>query len=107
MSIAMLTLKLEYNTYWKNAVDRVVKLNPRKKLLYKHVWYLFHPTMCLTNLGVGPYQVSNSPSDIVKCLVQPIKGRGGNITTDNWYTSDQLATELLDPSYKLTLVGTL
>lgn len=55
----------------------------------------------------GPYQVLNSPNDIVKRLVQPIKGSGRNVTTDNWYTNVKLATELLDPSYKLTLVGTL
>lgn len=55
----------------------------------------------------GPYQVSNSAIDIVKRLVQSIKGTGRNITTDNWYTSVKLATQLLDPSYKLTLVGTV
>ncbi|GBP30941.1 PiggyBac transposable element-derived protein 4 [Eumeta japonica] len=55
----------------------------------------------------GPYQVSNSPNDIVKRLVEPIKGSNRNVTTDNWYTSVKLATDLLDPPYKLTLVGTL
>lgn len=55
----------------------------------------------------GPYQVSNSPNDIVKRLVEPIKGSNRNVTTDNWYTSVKLANELLDPPYKLTLVGTL
>lgn len=55
----------------------------------------------------GPYQVSNSPNDIVKRLVEPIKGTNRNVTTDNWYTSVKLANELLDPSHKLTIVGTL
>ncbi|KAH9636992.1 hypothetical protein HF086_013662 [Spodoptera exigua] len=55
----------------------------------------------------GEYQISNSPDDIVKRLVEPIKRSGRNITTDNWYTSTKLAKELLTPEYKLTLVGTL
>lgn len=55
----------------------------------------------------GPYQVSNSPNEIVKRLVEPIKGSSRNITTHNWYTSVKLANELLDIPYKLTLVGTL
>ena len=55
----------------------------------------------------GEYQISNSPDEIVKRLVEPIKRSGRNITTDNWYTSTKLAKELLTPEYKLTLVGTL
>lgn len=46
----------------------------------------------------GEYQVSNSPDEIVKRLVEPIKGSGRNITTDNWYTSEKLAQELLTVS---------
>ncbi|XP_024873440.1 uncharacterized protein LOC112455634 [Temnothorax curvispinosus] len=33
----------------------------------------------------GPFNVSNSPTDIVKRLVEPIEG--SNLTTDSWYTS--------------------
>lgn len=55
----------------------------------------------------GQYQVSNSPDEIVKRLVEPIKRSGRNITTDNWYTSAKLAQDLLTGEYKLSLVGTL
>ncbi|KAF2895228.1 hypothetical protein ILUMI_10951, partial [Ignelater luminosus] len=55
----------------------------------------------------GEYQVFNSPDDIVKRLVEPVKRSGRKITTDNRYTSIKLAKELLTPEYKLTLVGTL
>lgn len=53
----------------------------------------------------GPFQVSNTPADIVKRLVKNIEGSNRNITTDNWYTSCQLADDLLQK--KLTLLGTL
>lgn len=42
---------------------------------------------------------------VVLRLVQPISNTGRNITTDNWYTSAELANELL--KQKLTLVGTV
>lgn len=53
----------------------------------------------------GPYKHENTPSDIVKRLVQSIKGSRRNVTVDNWYTSYPLACDLLN--YKLTLVGTV
>lgn len=53
----------------------------------------------------GPYEVSNSPEDIVKRLVKPIEYTNRNLTTDNWYTSLKLATYLLDK--KITLLGTM
>ncbi|KAL4112702.1 hypothetical protein QTP88_016440 [Uroleucon formosanum] len=40
---------------------------------------------------VGPYNISNSPSDVVMRLMNPILGSGRNLTTDNWYTSIPLA----------------
>lgn len=43
----------------------------------------------------GPYIISNSPSDVVMRLIEPIEGTGRNITTDNWYTSIPIANELL------------
>ncbi|UYV81846.1 hypothetical protein LAZ67_20002683 [Cordylochernes scorpioides] len=54
----------------------------------------------------GPYQISNSPNNVVERLVLPISGSKRNITTDNWYTSYPLAVALLN-DHKLTLVGTL
>ncbi|UYV74496.1 hypothetical protein LAZ67_11003685 [Cordylochernes scorpioides] len=54
----------------------------------------------------GPYQISNSPKNVVERLSLPISGSKRNITTDNWYTSYPLAVALLN-EHKLTLVGTL
>lgn len=53
----------------------------------------------------GPYLKSNKPDDIVKRLVEPIKGSKRNITTDNYYTSYTLAKDLLEKG--LTLLGTM
>ncbi|UYV60678.1 hypothetical protein LAZ67_1001867 [Cordylochernes scorpioides] len=54
----------------------------------------------------GPYNVSNSPSDVVERLCEPIKGTGRNVTMDNWFTSYSLALKLLQ-QFRLTIVGTL
>ncbi|UYV82718.1 hypothetical protein LAZ67_22000664, partial [Cordylochernes scorpioides] len=54
----------------------------------------------------GPYNVNNSPSDVVERLCEPIKGTGRNVTMVNWFTSYSLALELLH-QYRLTIVGTL
>lgn len=54
----------------------------------------------------GPYQVSNSPSDVVKRLVVPIKGSNRNVVMDNWFMNVPLMTELL-VDYSLTCLGTL
>jgi len=51
----------------------------------------------------GPYKQSNSPSDVVQCLV-PVRDSGRSITTDSWYTSIPLVKALLE--MKLMLVGT-
>lgn len=53
----------------------------------------------------GPFQISNSPSDVVKRLMSTLMNSGRNLTTDNWYTSIPLANDLLKE--KITLVGTL
>ncbi|XP_035205515.1 uncharacterized protein LOC118180546 [Stegodyphus dumicola] len=55
---------------------------------------------------IGPYRQSNTPSDVVKRIISPIKGTCRNITMDNWFMSVPLATDLLH-NYKLTCVGTL
>lgn len=54
----------------------------------------------------GPYNVSNSPSDIVVRLCEIIKGSGRNLTIDNWFTSIPLVEKLLK-DFKLTVIGTL
>lgn len=54
----------------------------------------------------GPNQISNSPSDVVKRLVDPIKSFHRNIVMDNWFMSVSLMTDLLD-NFGLTCLGTL
>ena len=55
----------------------------------------------------GPYQLSNSPVDLVLRLIEPIAGTNRNITGDNnWFTSVPLAPKLLHEK-KLTYVGTI
>ena len=47
----------------------------------------------------------NISQNIVLDLTKPIKGSGRNVTTDNWFTSERLADELL--LNNLTIVGTI
>lgn len=54
----------------------------------------------------SPFQVSNSPADVVCRLIEPISGTRRNVTTDNWFTSVELCTRLLN-EHKLTLLGTI
>ncbi|XP_045456067.1 uncharacterized protein LOC123665880 [Melitaea cinxia] len=54
----------------------------------------------------GPYDHSNSPSEVVKRLVEPIKNSHRNIVMDNWFTSFPLLRDLLN-DYGLTALGTL
>lgn len=54
----------------------------------------------------GPFQLSNSPSDVVKRLVSFIRGTYRNITMDNWFSSFPLAIELKN-EFKLTMLGTV
>lgn len=50
-------------------------------------------------------QISTSAKDVVLHLTEDIAGSGRNITTDNFYTSMDLARELMER--KLTLLGTV
>lgn len=54
----------------------------------------------------GPYNLSNSPSDVVKRLVEPIKGSNRNVVMDNWFMSVPLMSCLLN-DFSLTCLGTL
>lgn len=56
--------------------------------------------------NAGPHSVSNSPSDVVKRMVEQIRGSHRNVVMDNWFTSFPLMTELYE-DYGLTVVGTL
>jgi lipoate-protein ligase A len=53
-----------------------------------------------------PYQVSNSPDDVVERLCEPILDTGRNVTIDNWFTSYDLAIRMLT-NHRLTIVGTM
>lgn len=53
----------------------------------------------------GQYKISNTATDVVMRLVEPIKGSGRNITADNWFSTIPLARKLLQA--RLTCVGTL
>lgn len=55
---------------------------------------------------LGPYQVSNRPSDVVQRLCEPIRGTGRNVTLDNWFTSMELVQNL-KRNFRLTLLGTI
>jgi len=53
----------------------------------------------------GPYDMRNTPTDIVKRLVSPIENSNKNMTTDNWYTNIPLLHYLLEK--KTTQLGTM
>ena len=57
------------------------------------------------NLPEEPYKVSNFSSDIVKRFMKPLFKSGRNLTIDNWYTSYDLAKDLL--SEKIIIIGTM
>lgn len=54
---------------------------------------------------VGPFDTSNKTINVVKRLVDPIKGTNRNLTIDNYYTTHELAMYLLEN--KTTLLGTV
>lgn len=54
----------------------------------------------------GPYSVDNSPSAVVKRMIEPIDSTGRNITCDNWFTSVTLARDLMQ-NHRTTIVGTI
>ncbi|KAE9542998.1 hypothetical protein AGLY_002909 [Aphis glycines] len=64
--------------------------------------YMWNMEVYCAKQPVGSYNISNSPSDVVMRLMNPILGSGRNLTTDIWYTSIPLAENLL--KNKITLV---
>lgn len=54
----------------------------------------------------GPYNVSNSPLDLVQRMITPVSGSNRNLMIDNWFSSYDLALNLLK-KHKITVVGTL
>lgn len=69
-------------------------------------FYTFNMEVYVGTQPDGPLQCSNKPTDVVIRLCEWISGSGRNATTDNWYSSCQLITTLLD-GHNLTSVGTL
>ncbi|XP_055936820.1 piggyBac transposable element-derived protein 4-like [Argiope bruennichi] len=53
----------------------------------------------------GPYKTDNSSCEIAKRLLVPLYNSGRNVTTDNWYTSYELAEFL--QKQKISIVGTI
>lgn len=54
----------------------------------------------------GPFFVSNTSSDVVNRLCLPLSQSRRNVTMDNWFTSVEVANNLLK-NHQLTVVGTL
>lgn len=52
------------------------------------------------------FEIDNRPKAVVLRLIQPITKTGRNITMDNWFTSVDLAKDLMI-NHNLTLVGTV
>jgi hypothetical protein len=69
-------------------------------------FYTYNLELYVGKQPEGEFATSNSPTDVVKRLVEPIRGTNRNITCDNWYTSVPLAQDLFK-NYSLTLVGTM
>lgn len=62
----------------------------------------------ITNLEIyagkqpdGPFSVSNKPLDVVNRIVSPVSKTHRNLTFDNWFTSYELVSHLLN-EHKLT-----
>lgn len=67
-------------------------------------WYTLNMEVYTGKQKDGPYKISNSATDVVLRLSQPIYDSGRNITADNWFSSISLANKLLEK--KITLVST-
>lgn len=74
-------------------------------LVDSQVYYLYNLEIYAGLQPEGPFRLSNSPSDVVLRLCQPIYQTGRNVTADNWFTSIPLIDELR--SKNLSYVGTL
>lgn len=68
-------------------------------------YYCYNFELHVTKQHDGPYKLSYSPADIVLRLTENFTGSGRTVTTDNYYTSLELAKKLLDRN--LNLLGTV
>lgn len=69
------------------------------------VCYLYNLEMYAGKQPEGPFDVSNKPADIVKRMIEPIKGTGRNLTADNWFTDFDLVEKLRQD--RISFVGTV
>jgi hypothetical protein len=74
-------------------------------LVNSRIFYTQNLDMYAGKQPEGPYQLSNSPADVVERISQ-ISGSGRNVTEDNWFTSVPLAMKLLK-DHNSTLLGTI
>ena len=74
-------------------------------LVDSRVFYTWKMEIYIGKQPKGPFQVNNSPSSVVKRLMEPLYNSGRNLTVDNLNTSYPLSQELLKK--KITIVGTL
>lgn len=74
-------------------------------LVDSKVYYVYNLEIYAGLQPEGPFRLSNSPSDVVLRLCQPIYQTGRNVTADNWFTSIPLIDELRRKN--LSYVGTL
>ncbi|XP_035221507.1 uncharacterized protein LOC118194464 [Stegodyphus dumicola] len=71
------------------------------------LWLILEPPIFqhgnLLMLADGPYKKANSSCEIAKHIQPSLDNSGTNITTDNWYTSYELANFL--QKNKISIVG--
>ena len=60
--------------------------------------------VCVGRQPDATYGINNT-SNLVKWLIDPWKNKGCNVTMENYFTSVQLAEDLL--AVKITLIGTI
>lgn len=108
-----LTLDEQLVAFRGNCPFRVYMPNKPAKYGLKVFALVSTSNFYATNLEVyvgkqpdGPYKVSNSCSDVVRRLVEPVIGTNRNITCDNWFSSVPLIIQLRE-ELKLTMIATL
>nr|XP_023012890.1 piggyBac transposable element-derived protein 4-like [Leptinotarsa decemlineata] len=74
-------------------------------LVDSKTFYTYNPEIYCGKQPAGPFQVSNSPSDVVLRLVDGLERSNRNSTCDNWYSSCELRKFLLEKS--ITFIGIL
>ncbi|KAG8235736.1 hypothetical protein J437_LFUL016198 [Ladona fulva] len=76
------------------------EFNDSIRISYNVGLYIF----IVENNLTGPHKTDFRPSEVVKRITKHLQGASRNITTDNWYTSYPLSTEIL--AKKTMLVDT-